>query len=166
MRYIIQGLGFIGMIFVVSAFQNNDKKKILILQGTAGAVFAVHFYLLGAFTGSGLNAAEVLRNIVYARFENPKWKGLWAAIFTIIFAAVGALTWQNWLSLLPIFAMSLSNFAVALKNPRNIRLCFLPVFIGWLIYNIASGSIAGVLTEAFDITSLLIAFWRFDIRKK
>lgn len=166
MTYLAQGIGFIGMIFVFIAFQNNNKKKILLFQAIAGAVFTVHFLLLGAFTGSVMNAVEVARNLVFYREWKTRLRIFWIILFIIVFTASGLASWQSLISLLPVIAMNLSTVAFSLKNPKHIRLCFSPVAIGWLIYNIASFSIAGILTEVFDLISLIIAFWRFDILKK
>lgn len=166
MVYIAQGVGFIGMFFVFIAFQNNDKKKILLFQALAGTVFAVHFVLLGAFTGAVMNAVEVLRNSVFYREWKPKHKVLWMLLFIAVFTAAGVASWQNLTSLLPVMAMNLSTVAFSLSKPKYIRLCFLPVAAAWLIYNIASFSVAGILTEVFDLMSLSIAFWRFDILNK
>lgn len=164
--YLAQGIGFIGMIFVFIAFQNNKKKKILLFQAVAGAVFTIHFFLLGAFTGAGMNAVEVVRNLVFYREWKTKLKVFWIVLFAAVFTVSGAATWQNPISLLPIVAMNLSTVAFSFRDPKYIRLLFLPVATGWLIYNIVSFSIAGILTEVFDLASLLIAFWRFDILKK
>lgn len=150
------------MALIVTAFQNNDKKKILIMHGIAGVFFGLHFFMLGAYTGAAMNVVGVFRNAAFLRYESGKRKTICVLVFTFLFILFGLISWENGWSLLPILAMSLSNVAVAFKNPKHIRYAFLPVFIGWLIYNIVSFSIAGVLTEVFDIVSLLIAMWRFD----
>jgi hypothetical protein len=79
------------------------------------------------------------------------------AVFTAHFFFLGAFTGAG---------MNAVEVAFSLKNPKHIRLLFLPVATGWLIYNIVTFSIAGVLTEIFDLASLLIALLRFDILGK
>lgn len=162
MIYFAQGIGFVGMLLIFIAFQQNDKKKILIIQACAGAVFTVHFVLLGAYTGACLNAIEVFRNLVFCK-KDLKGRKFYAVAFMVLFTAFGLIYWESIYSIMPIMAMNLSTLAFNFKNPKQIRLCFLPVAVGWLIYNIVSFSIAGIVTEIFDIASLLIAFWRFDV---
>ncbi len=166
LNYMAQGIGFLGMILVFAAFQNNDKKKILLIQACAGSVFAVHFMLLGAYTGAVMNATEVVRNLLLSKGENLKHKKVWIAVFMILFTLMGSFTWQNAFSILPIFAMNLSNIAFSMKNSKLLRLCYLPVSISWLIYNITAFSIAGIMTEVFCLISMTVAFIRFDILKK
>jgi len=62
--------------------------------------------------------------------------------------------------------MILSTVGFWVKNPKYTRLIYLPSSPCWLIYNVVNLSIAGVLTEIFASSSLLIAIFRFDILKK
>jgi hypothetical protein len=83
----------------------------------------------------------------------------------VIFTVTGILTWHGFISLLPILAVNLTTFAFSRNKLSLIRKCMLPSSTGWLIYNIATFSIAGTITEVFNIVSLIIAFFRFDKRK-
>lgn len=159
--YIAQGIGFIGMALVFLAFQQNKKQNILWVQAAGGIAFAVHFLLLGAWTGAAMNFLEIPRNLVFAQVKKRRW--LWTAIFVAAFAILGVLTWESPMSLFPICAMSLSTVAFSLQKPRHIRVCSVPVSVLWMTYNILSWSIAGVLTEGLCLFSIIIAIVRFDI---
>ena len=163
--YIAQGIGFIGMALVFIAFQQNEKRKILWIQASAGAVFVLHFLLLGAWTGMGMNLLEIPRNMVFAKKE-IKNQVLWTVLFITAFIVLGIFTWESPMSLFPITAMCLSTVAFSLKNPKHIRFCSLPVSALWFTYNIISLSIAGALTEGFCLLSILIAIIRFDIFRR
>lgn len=154
------------MFFIAIAFQSSNKKRILDLQGISAGVFAIHFILLGAYSGAGMNAVEVIRNLIFRKVESTKRKMIFVVAFSLIFITVGFLTWQGPWSLLPIIAQVQATAAVSLKKPKYIRLCFIPVFTLWLIYNSISLSIAGILTEIFDLGTILFAIWRLDIRGK
>ena len=164
--YIAQGIGFIGMVVMFIAFQQNDKRKLLWVQASASAVFTAHFLLLGAFTGMGMNLVSIPRNLIFARKPAKKQQLIWTAVFIAAFAAFGIITWDTVFSLFPVIAMSLSTIVFSLKEPRYIRFLSLPISGFWITYNIISFSIAGVLTEAFVICSILIAIVRFDILKR
>ena len=161
-QYAAQGVGFIGMLLVFLAFQKNDKGKILRFQACAGAAFAIHFLLLGGYTGACMNLIEIGRNLVFVSYVGQKRKRMWVFLFAATFAGIGALSWESAYSLLPIFAMVLSTFALSLDDPRRIRYLCIPVSLGWIVYNVHTLSIAGALTEAFALTSLVIAMVRFD----
>ena len=164
--YIAQGIGFIGMVLMFTAFQQNDKRKLLWIQASAGAVFTVHFLLLGAFTGMGMNLVAIPRNLIFARKPDKKQQLVWTAVFIAAFVIFGILTWGSVFSLFPVIAMSLSTIVFSLKEPRYIRFLSLPISGFWITYNIISFSVAGVLTEAFVICSIMIAIVRFDILKR
>ena len=163
MKVLAQAIGFIGMIFVFAAFQQKEKKRILLVQAAAGVVFTVHFILLGAFTGAVMNVIEVARNAAFCKKGGKHQTRIFAAAFMLAFSVLGVLTWQNWFSLLPIVAMNLSTLVFCMENPRHIRICYVPVSVGWLIYNVTAFSIAGILTESFCLLSILIALFRYDI---
>jgi hypothetical protein len=164
--YIAQGIGFIGMALMFLAFQQNDKRKLLWIQAGAGMIFTVHFVILGAFTGMGMNLAAIPRNLIFARKPGKKFQIIWTVFFIAVFVIIGIFTWENKFSFFPVFAMSLATIVFSLKEPRLIRFLSLPISGFWITYNIISFSIAGVLTESFVICSILIAIVRFDILTK
>lgn len=165
-KVIAQGIGFVGAALVFLSFQQKGKKQILLTQMAAGFVFSIHFIMLGAVTGAMMNAVAVARNLVFSRGEKLKRPYFWPVLFMGLFTLLGVLSWQNLFSLLPIMAMNLSNIVFSLKNPRYIRFCYVPVSVGWLIYNISAFSVAGIITEIFCLLSLLIAIVRYDLLKK
>ena len=167
--YIAQGVGLIGMILSFISFQKNDKKKILWIQASSAFTWAVHFILLGifidagAFTGASMNIVEIPRNLIFAKKHKKRRQGILMAVFIAAFVTAGILTWESMFSLFPIIGMIISTVVFSLQNPRHIRFFMLPVSVLWLVYNIISFSIAGVLTESFCLCSILIAIFRFDI---
>jgi len=52
-----------------------------------------------------------------------------------------------------------------MKKERLLRLITLPSCIFWIIYNVYVGSAAGALADSMTLISLLIAMYKFDIRK-
>ena len=165
--YIAQAVGIVGLIFAVISFQKNNNKGILLFQVMAALTFFIHFTLLGAYTGAAMNLIGAARNLVFYNREK-RWaqSRYWVAAFIGIYIIVGMLTWKDGFSILPIIAMTLSSVGLWIKNPKFTRLIVLPSSPCWLVYNIVSSSIAGILTETFVVTSLIIAVIRFDILKQ
>ncbi len=165
--YIVQAVGFVGMAFAFISFQNNNIKKLLFFQTLAALSFAIHFSLLGAFTGAVMNILGASRNIIFANREK-KWANnkLWMYFFILLYTVLGIFTWKDYFSILPIIAMTLATVAFWIPNPKATRFIVLPSSPCWLIYNIFNKSIAGSLTEIFVSTSLIIAIVRFDILKR
>jgi len=165
--YVTQGVGLIGMALVFIAFQQNDKRRILWINAVAGLVFGLHFILLQAYTGMGMNLLEIPRNLIFARITEKKHQLIWTVGFIVIILLLGYITCDGSLFLfLPAIAMSIATIVFSLRNPRYIRFFSLPVSIFWMIYNILVFSVAGILTETFCLISIFIAILRFDILKK
>ena len=166
-QYIAQGIGFVGMLLCFLSFQYNTKKRILIFNACAAAAFAIHFLMLGraGYTGAFMNLIEIGRNLVFASAMGQKRKRIWVPLFMASFFVIGLLSWESMFSLLPVFAMIISTYILSLESTKQIRLLFFPVSIGWIIYNVYTSSIAGVLTESGVLTSLVIAYFRFDFRE-
>lgn len=166
-NYIGQAVGLIGLTFAVISFQKNSNKGILFFQVASSLTFTLHFTLLGAYTGAVMNFLGALRNLVFYN-RTRKWadKKIWLYAFIIIYAAAGIVTWKDIYSILPIIAMTLSSIGLWIKNAKYTRLVVLPSSPCWLIYNIATLSVAGILTETFVLISLIVAIIRFDILKK
>jgi hypothetical protein len=62
--------------------------------------------------------------------------------------------------------MILTTVSYWLKSETKIRLVTFPSSPCWLVYNIITHSIAGIVTECVVMASLIIAIVRYDILKK
>jgi len=169
--YIGQGIGIIGLLFAVISFQKNSSKGILLFQILASTTFILHFLLIGAYTGSALNFIGVVRNLLFYyigsrrrnKSENHANKKLWLYLFIVIYIIAGSLTYKNFYSIFPIVGTIFSTVSLWIKNPKYIRLVMLPSSPCWMIYNFVNMSIAGVMTELFVMSSLIVAMLRFDL---
>lgn len=162
-----QIIGFFAMALLIASFQKNSQKGILRLQMASGALWAVHYAMIGAYTGMALNIVSVTRSFLYSNRETKPWadKPVYPYLFFTVSAAAGLLTWQSPASLLPMAAMCLTSFALWSRKASLIRIISVPVSLCWLIFNILSGSYAGILAEVFDLASITAGIIRFDIKK-
>ena len=162
---IAQGIGMVGLIFAIISFQNNKRNLILLFLGMAQMCFIVHFALLGVWTASAMNVVGTTRTFFFMLRGRKKWmdSDIIMYVFVCLFLMAGILSWQNWLSILPIMAMAVETIGVWQKAPRKIRFIVIIPRPMWITYNISHHSYAGVLTEVFVITSLVTAIIRFDI---
>ncbi|MBQ2696747.1 MAG: YgjV family protein [Clostridia bacterium] len=164
---IAQILGILGFILSIISFQQNTQKRIVLMQFLANISFCIHFYLIGAYTGSILNGIGILRSFVYY-FKDKKWasSNLWIVFFSLVFVVAGIFTWQGMISVLPTVAMILTSISFGIKNPKLVRRISFPSSPLWLIYNVINRSLGGVLTECFSMISILVGMYRFDRQKK
>ena len=141
---------------------------------------------MGAYTGMVMDMIGTVRNIVFAynvkKGRSNKWFIVFFALLTVIIGVTTlVLTWSSlvervmWLagspesalvvavfvSIISVIAKLLSTVAYGFKNAHAIRMTNLPTCSGWIIYNFAVLSIAGVINEALSIISIIIAEIRF-----
>jgi len=161
--WIAQAVGVVGMILGVLAFQCKDTKKLFLMQFLASLVCALQFLLLGAYTGLLLNVAGAIR-LVILYFDKKKWANHPATVaaVTLMMVLCGIATWDGWLSILPTAAQAVSTPLYFRKSGKLLRwgqLCFMSPC--WLIYNLCSLAIPGVILEIMNISSIIISLIRF-----
>ena len=162
-----QIIGFVAMGIIVVSYQQKTHKNILVFQMVSGLLFTIHYILLGAYTGAVMNLLGAFRSLVYAN-RDKKWASsvVWPILFSVGFLISGILTWNNTYSVFPLIAMLMSSVVLWIEQPKINRIFSLPTSTCWLIYNIKKISIAGIVTEIFVLTSIIIGIIRLDIKTK
>lgn len=156
----IQLAGLAGLLLGAGSFQSKKRRRILGIQLASNCSWIIHYLLLGASTGAGLNVVGGLRAYAFSRYDQkhrPGW--LLGAVIAAIFLAT-ALTWQGWVSLLPAAGMTTATIGFWQRNTQHIRLIALCASPLWLVYGLLSGSYAAVAAEVLMVASLLISLWR------
>lgn len=164
---IVQIIGFIGLIFSVIAFQCKKHKNVMINKTINEMIFALQYFMLGAYTGVAMNLIGSARNILFAKLiEKGKSTTVAQIIFGVFFVIFGIFTWQGPISIMVISAKIVTSIAYGIKNTSVLRWLTLPTSVCWLIYNTVSMSFAGILCESFTIISIVSAIIRIDFLKK
>lgn len=166
-QIIAQLIGFIGTITIAIGMQQKKYKNIVICKITNEVASAVHYLLLGGYTGMILNLASCFTNgVYYFRIKNNKSTLVFQILFGGMFAALGLLSWHGWISVFAITAKLLSSVSLGINSPRAIRIINLISTPCWLLYNIFMFSIPGMISDSLVICSVLIAVIRLDILKR
>ncbi len=162
--FLIQLIGYIGLLCAVIAFQCKKHKNVMIFRTLNEMLFAVQYVFLGSYTGCVMNIIGSVRNMTFAKqVEKGKSTRKFQIIFSFLFFALGMCTYNGFVSILVIIAKVVTTFAYSLKNTRYIRLLTIPTSTCWLIYNFYTNSTAGILCEAFTLISIISAIIRIDI---
>lgn len=164
MEIFIQLIGGFGIIASILSFQCKKHNSILLFRTLNELLFALQYFLLGAFTGMTMNLVGCVRNLIFVRqVSKNKRTTVSIAAFSALFLIFGLLTWQGKKSVLIIVAKVLSTLAYGNKNTTFVRCIMLVTSSSWLIYNYCVFSVAGVLCEAFTLVSIIVGITRFDI---
>ena len=173
---LVQAVGVVATILVLISYQTKTSHTIVLLQFCAAALFALHYYLLGAMAGCLIGVVATVRNAVFSlsdrhRFAASLWwipvfigagLGVYALSFTVFGTAWNV---KNALiELLPFFGMSVQTVAMRLKNPQHVRVVNGASIPFWSSYNIIQGSVGGLCSDAVTLLSATVGYLRY--RKK
>jgi len=162
-----QILGLVATVITVVSYQANDKKKLLIIQSVATLSTCLGYLFLAAWSGFALNIVCLVRNGVFF-FLNKNQRGTMyravAILLAVCMVALGALSWQGWVSLLIIVALALNTLFMAFGTPQVLRCSVLFTSTLVLLYNVFVFSIGGMLNEGLAIVSSAVGVIRY--RKK
>lgn len=165
---VAQLISLAAMSFTVFSVQMKKRGGILACQAIAGALWTVHFFLIGSPTGGALNIVAVIRNTLFMfrgkyRFAESRWLPILVGTGMI---GAGLFGWEGPLSALPVIGMLCSTVCLYLISERKIRLLSIPTSVLWLIYDAISHSVGGVACESFTLVSIAVALYRFRQKEK
>lgn len=161
--YIIgQILGFIAFIVSIYAYQRVKKRDILLCMVISNIINLIHYFLIGAYSGSITKILAILRDLFIVLKEKNKSLSnlLFLIIFILIYIGVSIYTFTNILSLFPLIAAIIYIIPTWLGDSKTVKKTALFCYILWLIYNIYVLSIAGVIANIVSIASIIIGFKR------
>lgn len=166
MDIFIQAVGFVGLALSLLAFQFKKHGRIVLCKMLSELVFSIQYILLGAWTAAVLDFISVIRNLLFVGLvKKERSTTPVIIIFGLFVVATGVFTYDGFISLLPIASKLLTTVSYGMKNEKWLRIITLPSCILWIIYNLYVGSAAGALTDLLALGSLLLAMYKFDIRK-
>lgn len=168
---IAQILGIIGSVITLASFQFKSSKRLFMAQIVAMAIYTIHFLILsidnpGAYTGMLMNIAGAIR-ATFLYFDDKKWAThpVSFVLLTLMMLVCGIVTWEGWTSLLPTIAMLVGTPLMWKRNGRILRLGQLAIVSPcWLVYNALVLSISGVVSEAFNMISVIVSICRYGLK--
>ena len=176
METFAQILSIAGLACVVASYQQKKKSALILVQATGGALFAVHYLMLGAYAGFLLNTIAVFRGIVFYKERSAKAGKIWVAVISTLCLVAYALTFLVFgtpptqanliLEALPTIGMVVLTVSFNMNHAGHIRALGSINSAGWLTYNIAHLSIGGIGCEILCFISIIIGILRHDIKRK
>ena len=163
---IIQAIGFLALASSLISFQFKKHGQIMLFRTASELIFALQYILLGAWSAAVMDGISVIRNTLYTQLVKKNRSTTPVIIgFCAFVVVVGIVTFEGIISLLPIISKLLTTISYGMKNERWLRFITLPSCIFWVIYNVYVGSAAGALADSMTLVSLLIAIYKFDLKK-
>ena len=160
--FFVQTVGLIGTVLFFLSYQCKSNRALFRVQLASYVFYTTHFLLLGAVTGGISYMLNTVRSFCLSG-RQAFLKGKWMCVILCTLQMLTlVVTWDGFLSVLPIAANIAATIGGYTHNPRKIRIA--GMFINsplWIVYNVAVGSWAGVLDELVTEASMVISILRY-----
>lgn len=171
-----QAVGLVAAAVMIISFQFKNTKKLFAAQIVSTLLFTVHYALLGvggdrgAYAGMAQNFAGLaFRVVIILSQKHEKLKSPIALTALCAYSAVAAALLYNGnpATLLPTAGNIICMGVYWTSNKDTIRIGQLAVVSPcWLIYNFFTMSVSGIITETFNIVSIIVYYIRMRLEKK
>lgn len=140
----------LAVVLLGTTYLIKDKRIILLMSILIASLYGTQYLLLGAISGFFMNLVSIVRNIwFYINAKNKKKNGIIVLIVLYIIAIVlGVFSFKSIFSILPIIATMLYTYSIWQDNIKVYRWLAIPVSISWIVYNVYSNTLFGIITES------------------
>lgn len=157
-------LGFIAIPLAILRFQMKGLAPLLVCNGLAGGLMALHYGLSGLQAGAAMaataSAAAWLQLLVGGRIS-LKGRFMIATPAILFCAHLASTTATGWIELLPALAFTIGRIAETSRNDFTVRVISLFSTSTWIVYLIIENSTPGLIFETIGLTSNIIGLARF-----
>lgn len=161
--WFVQAIGIVAWLVLVASYYRKDTNKILVFQTIATALYCVHYYLLGAYSGLFICCFEVLRDYMYYRTDWDDYIYYGSIPVYIIYGIIG---FGTFVDILPIVSSLIDGYSLTKKRDAVVVWAVISYTL-WVMYDIFVMSYSCALTDGLVVVSnLLILFRESNVYKK
>jgi len=113
-------------LFYVFGMLTKSRVKLLSWLILSNMFFCTHYFLLGAYTGGGIVALDIIFLIInYILFRKDKMKYSWivGVVFSVASIIIMIFTWESWISLLPMIGMATYFVGMGIQKMYVSKIC-------------------------------------------
>jgi len=158
---VSQIFGLFGILISLFIYVFRSRRSILLCKFGSDVCWGMHYFLIGAYSGAALNVIAMLREAVFYNKEK-KWAAskIWLYIFLALTILSGIISWESYVSLIPVIGSSLIVISFWCTNPFHIRIIAIPAQLLWTVYNIIHCSPLGTISSVISLVSIGIGLYR------
>lgn len=147
-----------GLITFVISMQQKTKEKILVLQIVSFIMYAIQYFILGAYTGMTIYLINILRNITFYVCEKKNINNKYFAMeFIIISVIIGVMQYNNIYDLLPTMTIIINILSTMQKKVIRLKYGQVLASLIWIIYDVISKAYVAGISEIIIIISVIIS---------
>lgn len=165
---VAQFFGFLALvIYLISLFKEN-RTTILKYILICNILYSLQYLMLDAYAALFTCIIGGLRTLTFLKFEKEnKEVPLWVLLLIIgITIYSGFLSYNGFISLIPILTGVMYSTAMWQKNLKVYRIACIINSGSWIIYNYKVGAYISILSSIIESIIAIIAFIKLDILKK
>ena len=167
MEFIANLFGALGIVCCILIYQQKAPKKLLAYKLLADAVWAIHYLLLGAYSGFAIACIGVMRDVVFIKVDRRSRTGVaWLSVFALCSVVSSMLTATSIFSLLPAVASLTSVVSFYMAIPKYSRFLALLISTCMGVYDFTVGSYIGIANELITVTSAIVGLILLDRKAK
>lgn len=167
MNVVAQFFGIAAIMFWAYSIQKKEQYKILFLQALANIAYTIQYVLLGVYSAASMNFMSFIRSGLFCikRKKNKEISKVWLIFFCILVVIFGVLTYENYLSLIPLVITLFYTISSWMENSNWLRIVFLIAAFVWVYYNYTVGAYVCILGNVIEIISAITSLIRFSKSK-
>ncbi|PCH99109.1 MAG: hypothetical protein COB76_06405 [Alphaproteobacteria bacterium] len=156
-------IGFLACVITLYSFQRKGAREIFFSQIFSTALWAVHFVLLGAFSGAVMNIGNMIKAICLVYLDEKHVKKFVIAFVLILAGVFFCYIYEKPSDLLPLVSVTLGACLMFVRDNRYIvaRISIIDA-ICWTIYAVIEKSIPGLVTDILIIISITTGMVRHE----
>jgi hypothetical protein len=143
-------------VLLAITYYAKDRKKVLILSFLSLIANILAYVFLDAWTGVAMCVVALIRNIIFLVDEKKNGKRdeitkkdiiILIILYDILIIST-VFTYDEFLSLLSVFATMLYTYSVWQKKTIVYKFLGIPIGVLWILYNIYVQSLFGIILES------------------
>ncbi|MBP2294706.1 YgjV family protein [Azospirillum rugosum] len=152
--------GFVGLALVAVWPLLKGRRALLAGQSASTGAFLVHYLLAGSVTAAAMCGLSIVQAGAAWSDDRSWWrKALFVATLPAL-ALLASLTWAGPASAWSAAGLALATVARWQVRPDRLRLLFLLAAAAWIVHDVLTGSVPGLLADLLCAASLAYGWAR------
>ena len=166
--YIAQLAGGLSTITALLCVQAKEAKMLLLGQFVCNFLSAACYGLLGSLSGAWVCILAAVQSalMVLVNRKEPMKRQKWVRITSVLFSAAYILgtvwTYSNWPDVITCVCALLFVITISQEKAGQMRTVMILSMSLWIVFDLAVGAYASILTHGSTLVSLLLARSRLD----
>ena len=155
---IAQIIAIIAFGFTILSTEADNKKDVLLYNGTANCLAIIEYILLGAWAGALSCTLAFLRNLIFKRYEVVPTKVVVIYLISVIIISIPTI--DSFISTLPLTNIIAYTIALSRNNIKAIKIVSIYTCFTGAAYNLVNYAFVGILTTSIEAVTSTIGYMK------